>query len=56
VHSDFQLLIADCGEAVPALRPAGILPAVENKGNPASLPDRHGANCKSKILSDLVSL
>ena len=24
--------IADCGEAVPALRPAGILPALGNKG------------------------
>ncbi|MEK7993520.1 MAG: hypothetical protein AAB403_06915 [Planctomycetota bacterium] len=27
-----RLSIADCGEAVPALGPAGILPAVGNKG------------------------
>src|SRR4030042_3752339 len=27
-----NLLIDDCGEAVPALRPVGILPTVGNKG------------------------
>jgi len=31
-HMDCRLPIADCGEAVPALRPAGILPAAVNKG------------------------
>ncbi|MEK7995590.1 MAG: dienelactone hydrolase family protein, partial [Planctomycetota bacterium] len=40
---DTRLPIADCGEAVPALRPAGILPAVENKGK---MPSPHR---KSKI-------
>jgi dienelactone hydrolase len=35
---DTRLSIADCGEAVPALRPAGILPAVENKGK---MPSPH---------------
>ncbi len=38
--------ICDCGEAVSVLRPAGILPAVENKGNPAGMPDRHVENRK----------
>jgi len=33
------ILIVVCGEAVPALRPAGILPAVENKGK---MPSPHG--------------
>jgi len=31
--------IVVCGEAVPALRPAGILPAAENKGK---MPSPHG--------------
>jgi len=31
--------IVFCGEAVPALRPAGILPAAENKGK---MPSPHG--------------
>jgi hypothetical protein len=33
------ILIVACGEAVPALRPAGILPAIENKGK---MPSPHG--------------
>ena len=40
---DTRLPIADCGEAVPALRLAGILPAVENK---SKMPSPHR---KSKI-------
>jgi len=33
------ITIVVCGEAVPALRPAGILPAAENKGK---MPSPHG--------------
>ena len=38
--------IVVCGEAVPALRPAGILPAAKNKGK---MPSPHGDGFFSKI-------
>ncbi len=61
---DLRLPIADCGEAVPALRPAGIpsatlrtgLPAAENKGKmPSPREQGQDALAASKsVFSDLI--
>jgi hypothetical protein len=47
------LLIANCGEAVPALRPAGILPAGGNKGK---MPSPHRKSKIDNLATDTGSL